>query len=232
MMELEQIRLQIIKNKKQKKIMATPIDFSGLTLQTEEARSMSELVFQKTFSAPTLDQIANVMTGVEMDKFIPIFGRFGLLGKADPGSCNNNTVTDQIPTSQKTWLPKLISFRYEHCQDNLPDLLKFWKKARIAANTWEEVDGELMTFLEDRIMDATLESIIRHADFGDTNASPVGDATGDETLTVGTDKTYFNVINGLWSQIFSDQAGAADGYRYTIPEKCISYQSIAVGLSR
>lgn len=211
--------------------MASTIDFSGLTLNTEEARSSNELVFVKTWSAPMIEQMATVMTGVEMDKFIPIMGRFGLLGKASPGDCTNNDSTETLPTSEKTWLPKLITFRLIHCQEQIPNLLKFWKKARIAANTWEEVDGEMMSFIEDRAMDATKESILRFADFGDTTASPVGDATGNETLTVGTDKTFFNVIDGLWAQIFADQAGAAEGYRYTIAENALSTKALQLALA-
>lgn len=194
------------------------IDFSALTLNPEEARDSSDLVFKKAFVNPELEQVHDVRTGVEMDKFIPIMGRYGLFGKAHPGSCNNNDVTDTIPTSEKQWSPKLISDRIIHCQDNVPDLLKFWKKSRIAANTWKDVDDEMVAFIQDTAGNAVSQSIIRHADFGDTNASPVGDATGDQKLTAGTDKAYFNVIDGMWAQIFADQAGSAEGYRYAITE--------------
>ena len=211
--------------------MASTIDFSGLTLNPEEARETNDLVFRKVWSAPMLEAMASIMTGVQMDKRIPIMGRFGLLGQASPGDCSNNDSTDTIPTSEKTWLPKLISFRLIHCQEQVPDLLKFWKKSRVAANTWEEVDGEMMTFIEDKSEAATKESIIRFADFGNTDASPVGDATGDETLTAGTDKTFFNVINGLWAQIFADQAGSAEGYRYTIAENALASKALQLDLA-
>jgi hypothetical protein len=37
-------------------------------------------------------------------------------------------------------------------------------------------------------------------------------------LTAGLDADYFNVINGMWKQIFADQAGAKKAKRITITE--------------
>lgn len=198
--------------------MATPIDFTSLTLNIEEARSMAETVQESTYVRPEIKDAHGVMTGVEMDKYIPILGQFGLFGKVDPGSCGTNTESGQIPISQKQWAPKLVSFRIPHCQDDVPDLIKFWKKSRIAKNTWEDVDNEMMAFINDRASDAVAQSILRISNLANTTNSPVGDATGNELLTSGTDKTYFNMLNGMWAQIEADQAGSALSYRYTISE--------------
>jgi hypothetical protein len=195
--------------------MASKIDFSTLNLNEEEARMISELVFERTYTRPELTNVHAIQTGVEMDKFIPILGQFGLVGQVDPGSCSNNSETSQIPTSEKQWAPKLVSYRMAHCQDDLPDLLKFWKKSRIAKNTWEEVDNEMMAFISDRIEDANVQAQLRIADFGDTTEDVVGSGGN---LTAGTDKTYFNMLDGMWAQIFTDQAGDADIYRTEISE--------------
>lgn len=196
--------------------MASKIDFSELNLNEEEARSTSELVFEEVYSKPEILEAHDIQTGVEMDKRIPIMGQFDLVGQVDPGDCSTNE-GGTIPTSEKTWTPKLISFRLTHCQAELPTLLKFWKKSRIAKNTWEEVDNEMLAFVTDRALDATAESILRIADFGDVDATAVGDG-GAENLTAGVDKTYFNMLNGMWKQVFTDQAGDAEIYRYTISE--------------
>ena len=206
-------------------------DWTGLTLNPQEAQSASELVFKKTFVSPSLESIHGVMTDVQMDKYIPILGRYGLLGKADPGSCNNNDVTDTIPTTQKIWEPKMASFRIVHCQDQLPDRLKFWKKSLQALNTWSEVDGEMMTFIEDSAIDGVQKAIIRIGEFGDKTASPVGDVTGNELLTAGVDKTYFNLINGMWKQVFLDQAGAAKIHRYSITENAAASKTLQFTLA-
>lgn len=210
--------------------MAALIDFSTLTLNTEEARSLAECIQEQLYAKPELARVHEVMTGVEADKFIPILGKYGLVGKAAPGSCANNDITAQIPTSQKQWAPKLISGKLAHCQEDLPNLLKFWKKSRIAANTWEEVDNEMMAFINDRVSDVVLESIFRHTEFGDTAADVV--ANGGH-LKAGTDKTYFNVINGMFKQIFTDQAlGAnAKSYYYTIQENAYATKGEQLNLA-
>lgn len=209
--------------------MASLIDLSGLTLNSEEARETADLVFEQVYSRPELTAVHGVQTGVEMDKYIPILGQFGLVGKVDPGSCGVNAETGQVPVSQKQWTPKLISFRQAHCQSDVPQLLKFWKRSRIAAKTWEEVDNEMLAFLTDRVTDATLQAILRLSSFGDTAAETV--ALGGH-LTNGTTKAYFTPFNGLWKQVETDQAGSALSYRYEITENAgatyVDQQALAV----
>ncbi len=200
--------------------MAALIDFSALTLNAEEARSASECIQEQVYAKPQLTAVHEVMTGVEMDRYIPILGKYGIVGKADPGSCGNNDITTQIPVAQKKWEPKLISGKLAHCQADLPDLLKFWKKSRKANGYTEEVENEMMAFITERVMDAVLESIFRHAEFGDKAADVV--AEGGQ-LTAGTVKTFFNVIDGMWKQIFTDNAlgAAAKSVYYTITENAL-----------
>ena len=199
--------------------MAATIDFSSLTLNTLEAQSLSECIQEQLYAKPELTRVHEIMTGIEQDKYIPILGKYGLIGKLDPGACGVNSETGTIPTSQKTWTPKLISGRITHCQADLPNLLKFWKKSRIANKTWEEVDNEMMAFINDRVLDAILESIFRIAEFGDTAAEVVGSGG---YLTAGTTKTYFNMLSGMWQQIFTDQAlGTPLSHRFTIAENAL-----------
>jgi len=197
--------------------MASTIDFSTLTLNSDEARSLAESIQEQVYSKPELTRVHMVQTGVEMDKYIPIFGKYTMVGKVDPGSCGVNAETGTIPTSEKQWTPKLISGRLAHCQADIDKLLKFWKMSRIAAKTWEEVDNEMMAFINDRVTDVVLESIFRIAEFGDTAAEVI--ASGGH-LTAGTTKTYFNMLNGMWKQIFTDQAlgASAKSHYYTITE--------------
>lgn len=197
--------------------MASTIDFSSLTLNSEEARLTSELVFEDLFVTPNeISAVHDIQTGVEMDKYIPILGQYGLVGKADPLNCSTNDETGQIPVSEKQWNPKLISFRLTHCEAEVPDLLKFWKKSRIAAGTWEDIDNEMMGFINDRTLDATKQAILRLASFGDTDATNVGHGSGSELITAGVGADYFTPIDGLWKQIFTAVTGATGIYKSTI----------------
>lgn len=213
--------------------MAEVIDYDNLTLPTDTAVKASECIFKKAFFNPELTAVHDVITGVEQDRYIPIFGKLGMVGKLDPGGCNSNTVANQVPVSEKMWEPKLISGRIYHCQADLPDKLKFWKKSRIAANTWEEIDNEAKAFIEDQTLISIKESQIRIAEFSKKTHSPVGDGTGDELLTSGIDKTYFNVIDGMWAQLETDAALGvnAKGHRVTIDENAKSTKDLQLALS-
>lgn len=207
------------------------IDFSGLTLNTEEARSTRDLIFKTLFKKPSLSEIHGIMTGVDMDKFIPIMGRLGAVGKSSPGDCTNNDV-DGIPVSQKQWVIKLISWRLVNCTEKQPDLLKFWKKSMIAANLWVNIDSDEAAFVQDRALDATYESILRITSFADTNATAVGAGSGSETLTTGTDIGLFTMLDGLWKQIFTDQAlGTPLIHRYTISENALASKAAQLALA-
>jgi len=195
--------------------MAYNIDYSALTLNPEEARSVNEEIFKEFEFSPELVNVHDIQTGVVMDTFIPILGTLGLVGKASQGGCASNDITDQIPVSQKKWEPKLIDGRMTICRDQIPALLKLWGLGTKAAAIWEDATSEEITFIQTVLLDAIKKSIIRHAEFGDKLADTV---TNGGNLTDGTDKTYFNVINGMWTQIFADQAGSAVSHRYTITE--------------
>jgi len=195
--------------------MAEIIKFEDLTLNVEEARGANEMIFEDIYARPEIEQVHGIQLGVDMDKRIPILGQFGLLGKLDQGGCAINNETDQIPVSQKTWTPKLISGRLTHCQDDIPNLLKVWKKSMIAKGIWETVDNEMVSFIEARVANAITESILQKTSFGNTAAEVVG-AGG--YLTAGTDNDYFTPLNGIWEQIFIDQSGPALIKRYKIDE--------------
>lgn len=208
---------------------SSQFNFDALTLNAEEARSISECLIEEVYQKPEIANVHGIQTGIDVDRFIPIFGQLGLVGKLDPGSCASNVAANVIPTSQKKWEPKLVSFRLEHCEDLIPDLFKVWKKARMAAGRWEEVNNEEMAFITDRAIDATTESILRLTEFGNKTISAIGDATGDQTLTAGTDKGFFNVINGMWQQVFTD--AGTKSYRYTIDENATSSKAAQTTLA-
>lgn len=212
--------------------MSSTIDYSGLTLNVEEARSSNECIFEELFIKPdTLAAVHDVQTGVDMEKFIPILGKYGLVGKAGAASCASNIESGAIPTTQKKWAPKVVNFRIPHCQDDIPDLLKFWKKSMKAAGIWEEIDSEMVAFIESRVQDATYESILRYASFGDTDATNVGAGSGSETLTAGIDAGYFTVIDGMWKQIITDGAGAQEIYRSNISENALTTKAAQLELA-
>lgn len=179
--------------------MASKLNLAALTLNPEEARSASEAIFSQVYSNPAIADGHFVATGIQMKKQIPIFGQFGLMGKVANG-CTPNSNAGTIVASQKYWDPYLSQDRLIHCQADIDQLFKMWPRSKEALTTWENMDSALMAFLSERLVAAMVNNINRIAWFNDTAAEVI--ANGG-VLTAGTDKTYFNTIDGLWKQIFA-----------------------------
>lgn len=189
--------------------------FANLTLNNEEATSDADLIKVNPYLTPDINRIHGVQTGVIMGKYIPILGQIEDIGLADPGNCGVNAFTDEIPVSQKTWDPALISARLSICKDDIPVKFKAWMEAQIASKRWEQINNALKQFVLDRTQEAVTRAIVRVAEFSDKAAALVA---GGGQITAGSTVGLFTMINGLWQQIFADDAGDQEIYRYTIDE--------------
>ena len=194
--------------------MASQINLSGLTINEQEALSASEAIFTKALMKPELNAVHNVMTGIQMKTQIPIYGRFGIAGKKSLGSCNVNAETLTSVATEKFWDPELINFRQTHCQEDINQLFKMWKRDPNALKTWESMDPGQEEFLIDLTADATMESILRITSLADESALNVGSGGN---ITAGVNILYFTMLNGLWQQLFSAVAGGTTA-RYQITE--------------
>lgn len=190
--------------------------FANLTLGIQEATQESDLIKVNPYLTPDLSRIHGVQTGIINGKYIPILGQFEDIGKLDPGSCGVNSFSDALPVSQKVWDDKLISSRITLCADDIPIRLKFWMEQMKTSKRWELISAPLQQFILDRAQEAVTRAIIRIAEFGDKSAKVV--ANGGN-LTAGTNIALFTMLNGMWAQIFADDALASPLiYRCVIAE--------------
>jgi len=194
--------------------MASEINISGLTINEQEALSASEAIFTKMLMKPELANVHNVMSGIQMKTQIPIYGRFGIVGQKSLGSCNANAETVASVATETFWDPELINFRLSHCQEEIDQLFKMWKRDSNALKTWENMNPGQEEFLIDLTVDATMESILRITSFADESATAV---TSGGNITDGVSILYFTMLNGLWQQIFTAVA-ATTMTRVTITE--------------
>ncbi len=203
--------------------MASKINLAALTINDEEARDVSQAVFERVYSKRELADVHYLMTGFKMKTQIPIMGLMsGLIGKASSG-CTPNTSTEVVALSQKFADPVLVDFRLAHCQNEVNQKFKLWQRADKARETWEDAK-QIMEFLMDRTGDAVKESLLRVVEFGDKNADNV--ATGGY-ITDGVDDTFFTMIDGFWKQYFADSALV----RYTIPENALATKAAQAALA-
>lgn len=194
--------------------MASEINLSGLTINEQEALSASEAVFTKSLMKPELSDVHNVMTGIQMKTQIPIYGRFGPVGMKSLGSCNVNAETVASVASEKFWDPELINFRLSHCQEQIDQLYKMWKRNANALKTWDTMDPGQEEFLIDLTVDATMESVLRITSLADESETAV---TSGGNITDGIDILFLTMLDGLWKQIFTAVAGGTTT-RYQITE--------------
>lgn len=172
----------------------------------EEIKGINEALKEEAFTKPSLTEFHTIVEGIIVDKQMVILGRLqGLVG-AQSGGCNPTSSTNTFGGIEKTWSPKTISDRLTQCYTDLEGRFTAWglnagiKKADLTNTDFAE-------FVVDLVADALMESVLRFAWFGDTDADEV---SGGGIITDGTNLAYFNKIDGLWKQAFEIVTGDAD----------------------
>jgi len=171
------------------------LDPTDLTWNGKEAQSISDTIYEKTFLLPGLNTIHEIRTGIKGKTQLAFLGRLGLVGKAK-SACNVTANTGGIAMTEKFADPAWITDRFEECWEVMKESFFIWGSKEGLAKE-DLTDSDFANFLEDRLSEAVAQAIIRIAHFGDLAADTV--ANGGE-LVNGTDKTYFNILDGMWAQ--------------------------------
>lgn len=183
-------------------ITPAQLAFNGKQIQT-----LSEAIMTAFYENPKITDLLTITTGVKAKQQIAVIGFLGLVGRTNTG-CEPATNPGQITMSEKSWNPVYVEDRFRQCwKELLNTFFLFGLKNGVKKADLRDTDFALM--LEQRISEAMAEAVHRIAFFGDLTHSPVGDGAGNGLLKVGTDKVYFNMLNGIWSQIFAIVAGDA-----------------------
>lgn len=184
--------------------MATIIDVSALTLNAEEAQSVSEIIFEEEFIHGVLAQNHSIETGIQWDKQIVFAGKYSDEIETITGC--TPVIGSDLPLTEKFWTPGKYGVRYEHCADDLNILLKvFGKAARYNPDFYNNIDSEAGRFVMARLGVMLRETLPTKIWFSDTAADVFA---GGGNFTAGTNLGLYNVIDGLWNQIRAEiQAG-------------------------
>lgn len=184
--------------------MATIVDVSQLTLNPEEVREASQIIFEKIYNNPAIADIHEIEVGIRMKEQIVFSGRIGMVGKAAAG-CTPNSAPGFTMT-QKYWDPATEDFRLVHCQKDLNALFKVFNRAsRMNPDFYDIVGSEQMGIIVTAVENAMLESLMVKAWFADTAAATVENSG---VFKNGTDIALFNSFNGLFKQIITENGGS------------------------
>lgn len=187
--------------------MASIIDVSGLTLNPEEAREIGQLIIEKAFVQGALSDNHDIETGVEMKTQIPFAGKISDSLKGASG-CTPNVGTG-FALTQKYWDPEIYDSRWVNCAADLNNLLKLFRKAqRINPDFYDRIDSQEMGLIFSMIETMLNETLPEKVWFSDKTAAelPAGE------WTVGTDLDLYNVIDGLFKQIFAEVSSGNGNY--------------------
>lgn len=180
--------------------MATILDISNLTLNTEEAQQVSQAVYEYVLETSEIAEHHDIHTGIQWDTQIPFIGTLGLVGKKIL-KCKPDANGNKIPLSEKKWSPKLIGDRFEHCAHDGNPLFKLFKKVKsINPDFYNRIDSDELGVVLMRIAEAMKEMLQRLVWFGDENAAEISNGG---TLTNGTDVDFFTPFDGIWKQILT-----------------------------
>ena len=175
------------------------INFSGLTPKNGALQELSELIFLELKEEDKLGQLVTYMTGQEQGKKLGFVGKAGLLGKAAKG-CDPEYDKNLVATSEKAWDLQEWEIAEQLCYKDLENTIA----EHFAANgsdmadltSSEYMDVVVRPMLEQAIRDL----VIRLVFFGDKDA--------EGTLKDGISAEHFNLIDGIFKQLFQ---GVASG---------------------
>ena len=191
--------------------MAAVINIDDLALAPQEAQSLSEVIFEKKIEKGNLTTMHSVITGIQHGKKIPFVGQLGLVGECISGCDAPDGAS--LAMSEKTWEPKTIGFRLEHCSKDLNSLVTYLKKKVQRYPDEYDISGSAeQTVVQMRAEDATEDMLWRFLHFGDKAIANVED---DGYLKDGVNVKFFNCINGLWTKVFAE-ANLSSGGKYYV----------------
>lgn len=194
---------------------ASVLDIGTFTFTQDELRDLREMVKEKLFDKPTVEQYLTVETDIVAKSKIGILGKFGLVGKK--GRLGSGTVAptgEQISGSvEKTWDPQPYSMRIEESYTDLVNSLAIFLQNK-GTKRADMTDTDYVAFIEERLNDAMWEAILRIAWFNDTDMANTNDSPAG-VLLAGIDVDYFNIIDGYFKQLI-DIATTDTNRRVTI----------------
>jgi hypothetical protein len=180
------------------------LDPADLTFNGQEARDIGEAVIESIFENPAIADLMTVYDGIVTKKQIPFLGTLSKITKKDAG-CGSGVSSNNIPMTEKFWEPENLKIWLQLCAEDL--INSFWVYAQRLGMDRSDVTGTtIASFVVERMTAAAQEDLLRIIWFNDKDADNV---SGGGVIKNGVSLTDYNIIDGLWKQIFAVVAGNA-----------------------
>lgn len=186
--------------------MSTVLDITGLTINPKEPGKFGEFIVQQILQQPQLSTVVKLQQGVKMGEFIYKLNQLGLTGISD-SACTRPEGGTKATITEKQRYPKPIGDTFYNCQAEFDNLFKSYFDNITSYNERYNIDGsdEQKTVVA-LVENALYKSILHHGWLGDTGVAAATSSVAG--LKSGTNAKFFNVINGVWKDIFTAVGGS------------------------
>lgn len=204
--------------------MTSQINVSALTLNAEEVKDVSQVIFERVFENSTIEQIHDIVTGVKYKTQIVFGGSIGDSLKVSTG-CTPNAANG-LTFTEDFWDPTRFDARWEHCQADMNALFKMFRSyQKINPDFYNRIGSEEMGVLIAKIEDALPTDIMTKVWFSDKAAETIADGGKFKN---GTDLDLYNGIDGIWKQVFAKIPTTAANYVAIAKNAGASYAAQAI----
>ena len=185
--------------------MATVLDITTLSINPKEPNSFGEFIVEQVLEQPMLKEVVTVRQGVQMAENIYKLSQLGLSGIAD-NACARPEGGSKATITEKTRNPKNIGDTFYNCQAEMDNLFKaYYTKIKSYNEKFDIAGSDEEKTIVALVENAAYQAILRHGWLGDTAIAAADAATAG--LKVAGNAKFFNVINGIWKDIFVGVSG-------------------------
>lgn len=185
---------------------------------TFNGKEAVEGIIDPVFKNPSFERIHTIHENIKAKEQIAFVRRFNKVTIAEPAGCGNGQQSKIIPMYEKFWEPHYTKVWLELCWKDFLNSFYAWGIKNGIARA-DLTDTDVARYMMDVVPPAMLEDLWRIVWFGDVDITDVNDSPAG-TLALSSDIKYYNIIDGLWKQIFAGVAAAPGAWnkipRYTI----------------
>src|SRR5690625_948800 len=207
--------------------MASIINIEDLTMNAAEAQGLGKLIIEREFVNGVLSENHDIYTGILYKEQIPFAGRLGDALKKSEGCTPNEG--GQVPFSEKQWDPEIFDARYEHCAADVSKLFKLFRQVqKINPDYFDREGSQEMQLIYSLVTQMLRETLPVKVWFSDREADTV---TEGGVFADGTDLDLYNVIDGLFKQIFTEITAGDPNYVEIAANAGATYGDQAIDLA-
>jgi hypothetical protein len=208
--------------------MATVIDLTSLTINPEEARTVSEIIAPLIYSDEAEFQKKHrLVSGIVGKTQIVLDGGNANSGWVDTGCTPPASGGMDITLTQLYWDLVTIGDEVTHCQKEVDQNFKMLVKKFASDHSDISSSNAVLNYIIARLLTFITEARERNAYLGDTDATQ---DTASGYIKTGVDTKFYTAVDGYWKQLFAYVA-AGTTPRYTISANATATKALQLTLA-